>query len=153
MEDFICRKNSNEKVTYTSIAEIPYGKGFGERKAIWKALCMRLSQLKYNVIGISHLVEKVENDRIVQQPSLDQVYLNMFKGRCDAYIKCSKIGKTYIQKCEEKRDHYLLSDVKDSKLSNALSNVRDLFEDTDTAPKMVAVAKKPMMINKENKEN
>ena len=87
MEDFICRKNSNEKVTYTSIAEIPYGKGFGERKAIWKALCMRLSQLKYNVIGISHLVEKIENDRIVQQPSLDQVYLNMFKGRCDAYIK------------------------------------------------------------------
>ena len=160
MEDFICRKNSNAKVTYTSLAEIPFGKGFAERKAIWKALMMRLSQLKYNVIGISHFIERTEDDVTIQQPSLEQVYLNMFKGRCDAYIKCSKIGNTYIQKCEEKRDIYNLEDVKDVKVRKALGNVRGLFADVDNTPKMEKVEKtegavtpapmKPMMM-KNNK--
>ena len=159
MEDFICRKNSNAKVTYTSLAEIPFGKGFAERKAIWKALMMRLSQLKYNVIGISHFIERTEEDVTVQQPSLEQVYLNMFKGRCDAYIKCSKIGNTYIQKCEEKRDVYVLNDIKDKKVHEALKNVRGLFADVDNTPKMEKVEKtetatptvaKPMMM-KNNK--
>ena len=62
MEDFICRKNSTPKVTYTSLAEIPFGKGYGERKAIWKALMMRISQLKYNIIFISHIIENTVDD-------------------------------------------------------------------------------------------
>lgn len=157
METFICKKNSNDKVTYTSLAEIPYGKGFAERKAIWKALMMRLSQLKYNVIGISHFIERTEDETTVQQPSLEQVYLNMFKGRCDGYIKCTKIGNTYIQKCEEKRDHYVLADIKDKKVQDALRNVKGLFDDVDTAPKMektntsssdAAPTAKPMMMKK-----
>lgn len=158
METFICKKNSNDKVTYTSLAEIPYGKGFAERKAIWKALMMRLSQLKYNVIGISHFIERTEDETTVQQPSLEQVYLNMFKGRCDGYIKCTKIGNTYIQKCEEKRDHYVLADIKDKKVQDALKNVKGLFDDVDTAPKMektntpsssdAAPTAKPMMMKK-----
>lgn len=157
METFICKKNSNDKVTYTSLAEIPYGKGFAERKAIWKALMMRLSQLKYNVIGISHFIERTEDETTVQQPSLEQVYLNMFKGRCDGYIKCTKIGNTYIQKCEEKRDHYVLADIKDKKVQEALKNVRGLFDDADTVPKMektsapssdAAPTAKPMMMKK-----
>lgn len=136
MEDFICRKNSNpaKNINYTALAEIPYGKGFAERKAIWKALMMRLSQMKYNVIGISHVIERTEDDVTIQQPSLEQVYLNMFKGRCDAYIKCTKIGKTYIQKCEERREQYVLSDIKDEKLNKALENVKNLFDDVNTNP-------------------
>lgn len=150
MEDFICRKNSNEKVTYTALAEIPYGKGFSERKAIWKALMMRLSQLSYNVIGISHFIERTENDITIQQPSLEQVYLNMFKGRCDAYIKCSKIGNAYIQKCEEKRDNYVLADVKDPKLNKALENVRGLFADgNNNTPTMKPAGMKKVEAAKE----
>lgn len=153
MEDFICRKNSNAKITYTSIAEIPFGKGYGERRAIWKALMMRLSQLKYNVIGISHFIEKMEDDITIQQPSLEQIYLNMFKGRCDAYIKCSKIGNTYIQKCEEKRDKYVLEDVENEKLKKTLCNVRGLFEDVDNKPKLNKIEPnnnvKPLLIKKE----
>lgn len=157
METYICKKNSTDKVTYSSLAEIPYGKGFAERKAIWKALMMRLSQLKYNVIGISHFIERVEDEINVQQPSLEQVYLNMFKGRCDGYIKCSKIGNTYIQKCEEKRDHYMLADIKNKKVQDALKNVRGLFEDVDNTPKMgkasnneAPSAKPSMMMKKDN---
>lgn len=140
MEDYICRKNSvpTKGLNYTSLAEIPYGKGFAERKSIWKALMIRLSQLQYNVIGISHFIERSEDDVIIQQPSLEQVYLNMFKGRCDAYIKCSKIGKTYIQKCEEKRDVYKLADIDNPKVKDALKDVRDLFIDVSiTVPVMV----------------
>lgn len=133
MEDFICRKNSTPKVTYTSLAEIPFGKGYGERKAIWKALMMRISQLKYNIIFISHIIEKTVDDVQVQQPSLEQTYLNMTKGRCDAYIKCSKIGNTYIQKCEEKRDTYKKTDIQDKKVLKALENVKLLFVDETPA--------------------
>lgn len=160
MENFICRKNSNpaKHIEYTSLAEIPYGKGFAERKAIWKALMMRLSQMKYNVIGISHFIERTEDEQTIQQPSLEQVYLNMFKGRCDAYIKCSKIGSTYIQKCEERRDVYLLSDIKGSHIGNALENVKGLFDDVDTKPLMKVVSssteevttKKPVLMTKKS---
>lgn len=157
MEDYICRKNSNpaKGIKYTALAEIPYGKGFAERKAIWKALMMRLSQLKYNVVGISHFIERTEDDVTIQQPSLEQVYLNMFKGRCDAYIKCSKIGNTYIQKCEEKRDIYALADIKNKKVQTALKDVRGLFSDVDNTPKMAKSNEtteqpKPMLIKKEN---
>ena len=149
MEDYICRKNSNpaKNVVYTSLAEIPYGKGFAERKAIWKALMMRLSQLQYNVIGISHVIETMDGETKIQQPSLEQVYLNMFKGRCDAYIKCSKIGTTYIQSCEERRDTYVLADIKDTKVGQALKDVRKLFDDVNNTP----MVKPTNMVKKEVK--
>ena len=157
MEDYICRKNSNEakNIIYTSLAEIPYGKGFAERKAIWKALMMRLSQLQYNVIGISHIIETMDGETKIQQPSLEQVYLNMFKGRCDAYIKCSKIGSTYIQNCEERRDHYVLADIRNTKVGEALKDVRKLFDDVNNTPtvKPTNMVKKEVKAEEVKEEN
>ena len=158
MEVFVCEKNSIPKVKYESIAEIPFGKGYVDCKNIWKALMMRLSQMKYNIVYISHVLEKTVDDVQVQQPSLEQKYLNMTKGRCDAYIKCAKIGTTYIQKCEEKRDLYNSSDIKDATLKEALKDVKMLFEDLKTTPAVAVKASvatdtkeelaKPMMVKK-----
>ena len=111
-----------------------YSRDYAMFNNMWKALMMRLSSMKYNVIFISHIVEGNDGDTQIQLPSLPQKQLNGCKGRCDAYIKCSKIGSTYIQKCEERRDEYVLADIIDSKVSEALKNVKGLFNDVDNKP-------------------
>ena len=78
----------------------------------------------------------------------------MTKGRTDVMIKCQKVGKNYLQLCNEKRDAYHRDDIKDDELSVALSNVKQLFEDNKPTiqtnePKKVIPGKKPEIINVE----
>ena len=40
--------------------------------------------------------------RMIRTTYLEQKYLNMSKGRTDVMIKCQKVGKTYLQICNEK---------------------------------------------------
>ena len=70
-----------------------------------------------------------DKNNTIEQPSLEQKYLNMTKGRTDVMIKCQKIGKTYLQICNEKRDTYVKSDFKNQAILYALQNVKQLFED------------------------
>lgn len=127
MEDYICKKYEVE-----NLADAPFGKAFNDVKSTWKRLMIRLTQLPYTVIFISHIIQtpdEYDKNTMIDQPSLEQKYLNMTKGRTDVMIKCQKIGKNYLQICNEKRDLYKKSDFKDKEILDALINVKQLLED------------------------
>ena len=150
LEEYVCKKYDVE-----NLADAGFGKGYGDVKATWKRLMIRLTQLPYYVVFISHVVQltdEYDKNKTIEQPSLEQKYLNMTKGRTDVMIKCQKVGKNYLQLCNEKRDLYHRSDIKDDKLYNTLSNVKQLFEDNKPTiqtnePKKVIPGKKPEIIN------
>ena len=150
LEEYVCKKYDVE-----NLADAGFGKGYGDVKSTWKRLMIRLTQLPYYVVFISHIVQltdEYDKDKTIEQPSLEQKYLNMTKGRTDVMIKCQKVGKNYLQLCNEKRDLYHRSDIKDEKLYNTLSNVKSLFEDNkptiqNVEPKKVIPGKKPEIIN------
>lgn len=150
LEEYVCKKYGVE-----NLADAGFGKGFGDVKATWKRLMIRLTQLPYYVVFISHVIQvtdEYDKDKTIEQPSLEQKYLNMTKGRTDVMIKCQKVGKNYLQLCNEKRDLYHRSDIKDERLYEALSNVKSLFEDNkptiqNVEPKKVIPGKKPEIIN------
>ena len=150
LEEYVCKKYDVE-----TLADAGFGKGYGDVKSTWKRLMIRLTQLPYYVVFISHVVQltdEYDKNKTIEQPSLEQKYLNMTKGRTDVMIKCQKVGKNYLQLCNEKRDLYHRSDIKDDKLYNTLSNVKSLFEDNkptiqNVEPKKVIPGKKPEIIN------
>ena len=150
LEEYVCKKYGVE-----NLADAGFGKGFGDVKATWKRLMIRLTQLPYYVVFISHVIQvtdEYDKDKTIEQPSLEQKYLNMTKGRTDVMIKCQKVGKNYLQLCNEKRDLYHRSDIKDERLYETLSNVKSLFEDNkptiqNVEPKKVIPGKKPEIIN------
>lgn len=150
LEEYVCKKYDVE-----NLADAGFGKGYGDVKATWKRLMIRLTQLPYYVVFISHVVQltdEYDKNKTIEQPSLEQKYLNMTKGRTDVMIRCQKVGKNYLQLCNEKRDLYHRSDIKDEKLYNTLSNVKSLFEDNkptiqNVEPKKVIPGKKPEIIN------
>lgn len=127
MEDYICKRYDVE-----NLADVPFGKAYNDAKSMWKRLMIRLTQLPYTIIFISHIIQvtdEYDKNNTIEQPSLEQKYLNMTKGRTDVMIKCQKIGKTYLQICNEKRDTYVKSDFKNQAILHALQNVKQLFED------------------------
>ena len=150
LEEYVCKKYDVE-----NLADAGFGKGYGDVKATWKRLMIRLTQLPYYVVFISHIVQltdEYDKNKTIEQPSLEQKYLNMTKGRTDVMIKCQKVGKNYLQLCNEKRDLYHRSDIKDERLYETLSNVKSLFEDSkptiqNVEPKKVIPGKKPEIIN------
>ena len=150
LEEYVCKKYDVE-----TLADAGFGKGYGDVKSTWKRLMIRLTQLPYYVVFISHVVQltdEYDKNKTIEQPSLEQKYLNMTKGRTDVMIKCQKVGKNYLQLCNEKRDLYHRSDIKDERLYEALSNVKQLFEDNkptiqNVEPKKVIPGKKPEIIN------
>ena len=150
LEEYVCKKYNVE-----NLADAGFGKGYGDVKATWKRLMIRLTQLPYYVVFISHIVQltdEYDKNKTIEQPSLEQKYLNMTKGRTDVMIKCQKVGKNYLQLCNEKRDLYHRSDIKDERLYETLSNVKSLFEDSkptiqNVEPKKVIPGKKPEIIN------
>jgi hypothetical protein len=84
----------------------------------------KLSQLPYQIIFISHIVETQE----VEKPSLHQRDLNVCMGRCDVAIRCKKIGEKYIQQCDRKRQQYVATDIQDERILSILSNVQNLIK-------------------------
>lgn len=150
LEEYVCKKYDVE-----NLADAGFGKGYGDVKSTWKRLMIRLTQLPYYVVFISHVVQltdEYDKNKTIEQPSLEQKYLNMTKGRTDVMIKCQKVGKNYLQLCNEKRDLYHRSDIKDERLYETLSNVKGLFEDSkptiqNVEPKKVIPGKKPEIIN------
>lgn len=138
LEIYVCKKYNVE-----ALADAGYGKAFTDVKAIWKKLMIRLSQLKYNVVFISHIQESQDEDnaqRTVEKPSLEQKYYNMTMGRCDLSIKCRKIGQTYLQLCVDKRDVYEEQDIKDVEVLNILKTIKGVFVDTN-APSLKKIIK------------
>ena len=143
LETYVCKKYNIE-----ALADAPYGKAFSDVKGIWKKTMVRLSQLPYNVIFISHIQEindEANSQRTIEVPSLEQKYYNMTMGRCDLSIKCRKVGQTYLQLCVDKRDMYIEADVKDKGTLEILKGIKGVFNTTDN----VTVKSKPIKMIKQ----
>lgn len=143
MERYVCKTLEAE-----DLADIGYGKGFSKAKSTWQKLMLRLNQLPYNVIFISHIVEISEDNQTIERPSLEQKYYNMCMGRCDMSIKCRKVGQTYLQLCDSKRDNYSEADVKDKDVKEILKGIKSVFPiespvKTGKGPVKVVPLKKP----------
>lgn len=117
-----------DKYKVDDIGEVAYGKGYRDVNTIWQNLMIKLSQLPFNIIFISHIVEYVENNTTYEKPSLEQKYYNMCMGRCDVNIKCRKVGNNFLQICESKRERYKDTDIKDKKILNILKNITNVIE-------------------------
>lgn len=122
-----------EKYGVEHEADVPFGKAFGEVKSKWKKLMMDLTQMKTNVIFISHYVEKTEGNTAVSMPSLPQAFLNMCMGRCDMTIKCTKIGNNYIRQVTARREIYTEDLIKDKATLEILKTIKGVFD----APKIL----------------
>ena len=122
MERYVCKTLGVE-----DLADAGYGKGFSKAKSSWQKLMLRLNKLPYNVIFISHIMEITEDKQTIERPSLEQKYYNMCMGRCDMSIKCRKVGQTYLQLCDSKRDNYAETDVKDKNVKEILKGVKGVF--------------------------
>lgn len=128
LQNYVCKKYGVDDE-----GEVPYGKGYRDVKMTWQKLMVRLNQLPYNVIFVSHVVEISEDNQTIERPSLEQKYYNMCMGRCDMSIKCRKVGQTYLQLCDSKRDNYVEADVKDKEVLAILKNIKGVFS-TPVAP-------------------
>ncbi len=136
LQNYVC-----EKYKVEDEGEVPYGKGYREVKMTWQKLMVRLNQLPYNVIFISHVMEITEDNQTIQRPSLEQKYYNMCMGRCDVSIKCRKVGKSYLQLCDNKRDVYVESDVKDKDVLKILKGITGIFASENKTVKLEPVKK------------
>ena len=123
LTNYICEQSKVE-----ALADIGFGKGFAKFNQVWKNLMMKLSQMPYNIIFISHLMNSTdENDNLVQVPSLPQKQLNACQGRCDLVIQTRKLGTKYIATVTAKRDQYTEENIKDKQILNILKPVMGLF--------------------------
>ena len=116
-----------EKYGIEHEADAPFGKAFGEVKSKWKKLMMDLTQMKTNVIFISHYVEKTEGNTTVSMPSLPQAFLNMCMERYDMTIKCTKIGNNYIRQVTARREIYTEDLIKDEVTLEILKTINGVF--------------------------
>lgn len=107
-----------------NLVDVPYGKATSEFKDCWQRLMTKLSQLPYQIIFISHIVEVQE----VEKPSLGQRELNVCMGRCDVAVRCKKIGEKYIQLCDRRRQFYDVRDIQDDRILRVLSSVQNLIK-------------------------
>lgn len=117
-----------DKYRVDDIGEVAYGKGYRDVNTIWQNLMIKLSQLPFNIIFISHIVEYVENNTTYEKPSLEQKYYNMCMGRCDINIKCRKVGNNFLQICESKREKYKDTDIQDKNILNVLKNITGVID-------------------------
>jgi GTPase SAR1 family protein len=140
LEDYVMRK-----LGIDALADASYGKAFSEVKQTWKSMMVRFSQMKQNVIFISHVTEKSDDNdssRTIEVPSLEQKFYNMTMGRCDLSIKCRKLGSTYMQVVVAKRDTYDESDMKDELVKSILRNVKGAISDGEEPKAIKPLAKK-----------
>lgn len=148
LQNFVC-----DKYGVDDEGEVPYGKGYREVKMIWQKLMVRLNQLPYNVIFISHVMEVTEDGNTVEKPSLEQKYYNMCMGRCDVSIKCRKVGQKYLQLCDAKRDNYTIEDVKDKAVLEILKGVTGVFPVGTTPTATPTATAKPIKTLKKVGDN
>nr|DAP59186.1 MAG TPA: AAA domain protein [Caudoviricetes sp.] len=118
-----------EMAKVESLADIGFGKGFNKFNSVWKNLMMTLTQMNMNIVFISHLVEKTENNgqTTYQAPALSQKCLNACMGRCDIVVKTQKIGNNYIRLCTSKREAYKEEDIKDKKILDILKSIKGVI--------------------------
>lgn len=144
-----------KKYDIEALADAPFGKAFSDVKTTWKTLMVRLSQLPQNVIFISHVAEKSDDNdstRMIEVPSLEQKFYNMTMGRCDLSIKCRKLGQTYHQMVVDQRDSYKLEDLSDKRVADILVNIRGAISNAPSNGAKTTAVKKPTTVKKSSEK-
>ena len=127
--NLICENQKDENIE--SLADIGFGKGYAMFLSRWKNLMLKLSQMSYYIVFISHAVTITENNITFTKPTLGARAANACMGRCDLVLETKKIGNSYFQYMRNRRDQYKKEDIQDPHILGLLENVYNLFEDED----------------------
>lgn len=117
-----------KKYNVSSLGEVSYGNGWHDYKEDWIRLMHRIASLKYNVVFISHIIERTENNDTRKVPSLSARLFNSCMGRCDLQIQTYKVGSRHMKRVISQRDIYKVEDIQDKTILTALQGTIDLFK-------------------------
>lgn len=109
------------KAGVKALADIPYGKGYATFNAVFQGMVMELKSLPVNVIYISRVDNKIDDDGTEHEiPSLKVKYYNIVNGNCDLVIHTQKIGSKHFRSVTDKRKEYFEKNIDDPKILQIL---------------------------------
>ncbi|MDO4681106.1 MAG: AAA family ATPase [Aerococcus sp.] len=123
IEQYVC-----DQLGVKSLADAGYGKGYAMVNSIVQQLVIDLKALPMNVIYISRVSVREEDNQRIVEPSLRTRYVNMVNGNCDFMIQTEKIGKSYLRVVQRKRKQYDRSKVQDQRIAKILDSVTGAFD-------------------------
>ena len=88
-----------------------------------------------NVIYISRINTKMENNVTFEIPSLPEKKVNIVNGNCDYMIQTKKIGKNHIRMVKAKRKNYEREKIDDKRILKILDTVTGAFERSKSTEK------------------
>lgn len=130
IESYICDREGVE-----TLADIGYGKGYAAFKSVFQQLIIELKSLPMNIVYVSRITTKLENNLTTEEPSLPEKHVNIVNGNCDYMIQCKKIGKNYIRVVKDKRKNYQRDQIEDVNILAILDTVTGAFERSRTTDK------------------
>ncbi|OYQ68291.1 AAA family ATPase [Aerococcus sp. 1KP-2016] len=125
IEQYICDREGVE-----TIGDIGYGKGYAAFSNIFQQLVIELKALPINVVYVSRISTREENNVTYEIPSLKTKHVNIVNGNCDYMIQAKKVGKNYIRIAKEKRKNYQRDQIADQRILTILDTVTNAFEKT-----------------------
>ncbi|HCT97086.1 MAG TPA: alpha/beta hydrolase [Aerococcus urinaeequi] len=123
IEQYICDREGVE-----TIGDIGYGKGYAAFSNIFNALVIELKALPINVIYVSRIATREENNVSYEIPSLKEKHVNIVNGNCDYMIQAKKVGKNYLRIVKEKRKNYQRDNIDDERILEILDTLTGAFE-------------------------
>ena len=132
IETYFCDREDVE-----TIGDIGYGKGHAAVKQIVTSLAIEFKALPLNVIYVSRIAEKSENNVTYEIPSLQTKFVNIINGNCDYMIQAKKVGRNYIRTVKDKRKNYKREELGDDRILNILDTVSGAFDRSQRVNKNV----------------
>lgn len=123
IEQYICDREGVE-----TIGDIGYGKGYAAFSNIFNALVIELKALPINVIYVSRIATREENNVSYEIPSLKEKHVNIVNGNCDYMIQAKKVGKNYLRIVKEKRKNYQRDKIEDERILEILDTLTGAFD-------------------------
>lgn len=131
METAICDENGVQ-----SLGDIPYGKGYSIFKSVFQQMVVELKALPMNVVYVSRIMTKEENNIKYELPSLPEKYVNVVNGNCDFLIQAKKVGKNYLRITKDKRKNYTRDLIQDERILKILDTVTGAFDKSQSISKV-----------------
>lgn len=132
IETYFCDREDVE-----TIGDIGYGKGHAAVKQIVTSLAVEFKALPLNVIYVSRIAEKTENNVTYEIPSLQTKFVNIINGNCDYMIQAKKVGRNYIRTVKDKRKNYQRDELGDDRILTILDTVSGAFDRSQRVNKNV----------------
>lgn len=132
IETYFCDREDVE-----TIGDIGYGKGHAAVKQIVTSLAIEFKALPLNVIYVSRIAEKTENNVTYEIPSLQTKFVNIINGNCDYMIQAKKVGRNYIRTVKDKRKNYKREELGDDRILSILDTVSGAFDRSQRVNKNV----------------